>query len=324
MLVKERRLLEAIDVLSAVNRNERDHELETRLVELRRDACSELDRDAGLRHWPPRVKDLFHNSTDPPEVTASELTPELLRSGILRHGCLIVRNLVGPERVRQLVDDIDRAMAAYDAHARGALASETGPWFVPFQPPEGRIPREWLRDSGGVLAVDSPPTLFDIIETFEDAGIGDLVTSFLGERPMLLAQKWTLRKVTPDFGDRDWHQDGAFMGRDIRSIDVWLALSDCGHDAPGLDLVARRFEHIVDTGTDGANFDWSVGPGVAEHVAEGSVSRPLFRAGDALLFDHLLLHRTGVRPNMTMPRYAIEAWFAAPSSYPPDQMPIAY
>jgi hypothetical protein len=226
--------------------------------------------------------------------------------------------------VRQLVDDIDRATDAYDAHARGAPASETEPWFVPFEPTEGTPGREWLRKGGGVLAVDSPPALFDIIETFEEAGIGPLVKSYLGERPMLLANKWTLRRVPHDLGGADWHQDGSFMGRDIRSIDVWLTLSKCGQDSPGLDLVGRRFNDIVTTGTDGASLDWTVGPGMVERVSKGRVVRPDFEPGDALLFDQLLLHRTGIYPGMTKDRYAIEAWFAAPSSYPREQMPIAY
>jgi hypothetical protein len=51
------------------------------------------------------------------------------------------------------------------------------------------------------------------------------------------------------------------------------------------------------------------------HVVEGLVGgphgivRPEFGAGDALLFDHLFLHRTGVGPGMTQQRWAIESWF---------------
>ena len=65
--------------------------------------------------------------------------------------------------------------------------------------------------------------------------------------------------------------------------------------------------------------------------------RPVFEAGDALLFDHLFLHRTAVDPGMTRDRYAVEAWFLAPSTYgsmlastggegvaPRDQLPMLY
>jgi hypothetical protein len=129
------------------------------------------------------------------------------------------------------------------------------------------------------------------------------------------------------------------MGQDIRSLDVWVALSHCGDDAPGIDLVGRRLDEIVERGTEGAYLEWTVGPGVVERVAEGRVVRPIFEPGDALLLDHMNLHRTATDPDMTNDRYAIEAWFFAPSTYdsmtntyddgdtkkiPADQIPIAY
>jgi hypothetical protein len=30
----------------------------------------------------------------------------------------------------------------------------------------------------------------------------------------------------------------------------------------------------------------------------------------------LTVHKTGARPGLTIPRYAIESWFFAPSTYP--------
>jgi ectoine hydroxylase-related dioxygenase (phytanoyl-CoA dioxygenase family) len=54
------------------------------------------------------------------------------------------------------------------------------------------------------------------------------------------------------------------------------------------------------------------------------VLRPEFAPGDALLFDHLLLHRTAAGEEMTRERYAIETWFFAPSLYPGGQIPLVY
>jgi ectoine hydroxylase-related dioxygenase (phytanoyl-CoA dioxygenase family) len=122
----------------------------------------------------------------------------------------------------------------------------------------------------------------------------------------------------------DWHQDGAFLGDDIRTVNVWLTLTDCGEDAPGLDVVAKRLPGVLETGTKGAQFDWSVGPDLVAEVAPNDVVRPPFRAGDALLFDQRNLHRTGVSPGMVRERYAVETWFFAPSSYPHDQIPIVF
>ena len=47
-----------------------------------------------------------------------------------------------------------------------------------------------------------------------------------------------------------------------------------------------------------------------------------FKAGDAVFFDEMNMHRTGSDPGMTNDRYALEAWFFAPSCYPMDQIPL--
>lgn len=323
-LADKGRMREAIVVLTEANRLRPNAEIERRLVELRRDAPFPTP-SRRVRSWPPRVRDRFRGASGIPEVRPHQLNVKTLRSGILRHGCLLVRGLLDNDRVHTLVDDIDQAFAAFDAYAAGAAVDETAPWFVPFDPgPSYFIPREWGRAGGGVLAVDSPRSLFDLNETFEEIGMGELVAGFLGEPPVMLANKWTLRRAREEEAYTIWHQDGAFMGRDIRSLNVWIALSDCGIDAPSLDVVARRLDEIVETGTDGARFDWCVGDKVAERVAGADASSPVFAAGDALLFDHMLLHRTAIRAGMTHERHAIEAWFAAPAFYPKDQIAIAY
>jgi hypothetical protein len=102
-------------------------------------------------------------------------------------------------------------------------------------------------------------------------------------------------------------------------------MSHCGDVAPGLDVVPKRFEETVPTGTDDAVFPWSVAPRVAEEAAgEEGVIRPIFEPGDALIFDELCLHSTAVESSMTEPRYALECWFFGPSAFPDDYVPLAY
>ena len=92
-----------------------------------------------------------------------------------------------------------------------------------------------------------------------------------------------------------------------------------------MDIVPRRVDHVVPTGTDGAIFDWSIAPSVVTEAALGTpVIRPVFEPGDALLFDHLFVHRTAAEPTMTHERYAMETWMFAPSGYPKGQIPILY
>jgi hypothetical protein len=112
---------------------------------------------------------------------------------------------------------------------------------------------------------------------------------------------------------------------DVRALNIWLSLSHCGDVAPGLELVPRRLDGIVPTGTEGAIFDWSVSPQVASETAgeEGTVS-PIFEPGDAMIFDELCLHTTGLDPRMTETRFAVETWFFGPSAFPSDYVPLAF
>jgi hypothetical protein len=75
--------------------------------------------------------------------------------------------------------------------------------------------------------------------------------------------------------------------------------------APSIDLVARRIDHLVETGTGSAAFAWSVAREVGDRVGGADIVRPVFAAGDALILDQLSLHRTGVGPGMTRTRYAL-------------------
>jgi hypothetical protein len=326
-MVSDGRRLDAIDVVTAANRTHRDPRLEQRLVYLRHNAFAELPPSPGLAAWPPSPPDLFADTTGIPEVCARDLSAETLASGLIRHGCLLVRGLLAPPAVARLVNDIDEAFAALDAHSQGAPVSETTPWYSPFTPAPGYSvggSRKWVTDGGGVWAVDSPRAMFDVLEAFGEVGLAEPLTGYLGERPALSVKKWTLRRV-PTTSGTNWHQDGAFLGRDIRTVNVWLTLSHCGDSAPGLDVVARRFDELAETGTDGAMFDWSVGEPVVERVADGApILRPVFEPGDALFFDNMFLHRTAVDDSMTRMRYAIESWFFAPSQYPHEQVPLVF
>jgi hypothetical protein len=326
-LETEGRGFEAVEMLMEANRRHRDPELERVLVSTRHAALVDAEPGPGLDTWPRELPDPFPDVTGPPAIELAELNGEVLGGAIVNHGCLIVRGLASREEADDLSRSIDRAFDACDARNSGTPLEETAPWFVPFNPrPEYPLTvgeRWWVRNGGGVWTADSPRLMFEVLDLLERKGLREALTDYLGERPGLSVKKCTLRRVPVDTGT-DWHQDGAFLGPGIRTVNVWLALTDCGEDAPGLDLVPRRLD-LVETGTEGAQFDWSVGPGVVERVAgDAGVVRPLFRAGDALLFDERHLHRTGVSPGMTIERYAIETWFFAPSHYPHPQIPIAF
>jgi ectoine hydroxylase-related dioxygenase (phytanoyl-CoA dioxygenase family) len=166
----------------------------------------------------------------------------------------------------------------------------------------------------------------ELLALYERLGLPSLLENYFGEPARLSVKKWVLRKMAPKKnGNAGWHQDGRFLGEHIRSVNLWLALSDCGGGAPapGMDLLVDGRREIHPTGTDGAWFDWTVGPErVARLATEAPISQPRFAPGDALLFDHFSLHRTALEDHHNALRYAIEAWFFAASTAPARQQPL--
>ncbi len=163
-----------------------------------------------------------------------------------------MRGLLDRDAALRFADQIDRAFAERQKLARGEPPAE-GYYEEfqaqsPFEIAEGA--RMWVMEGGGVLAPDAPMLTYEMLEMFDAAGLPKLVGDYLGEPPMISLQKTTLRKAEPHVGGA-WHQDGAFMG-DVRALNLWVSLSRCGDESPGLDIVPRRLDDIVATTTEEA------------------------------------------------------------------------
>ena len=307
--------------LSEATRAQPDREAERRLLRLRHIAGRRLlESPAGTPEYP--APDVARLPADGglPEIAPAELTPGLLRAGILRDGCLLVRGLVDRVDALEFAAEIDRALVE-----RAALESGRAPaagYYEEFEPeaPFEVAVRPWVKEGGGLLAADAPKLACRMLELFEGAGLPRLVAGYLGEAPLLSVHKTTLRKADPSVGGA-WHQDGAFMG-DARALNLWLSLSRCGDEAPGLDLVPRRVDEIVVEHE--AMLDVELTRTKAREAAgDLEILRPIFEPGDALFFDEMFLHQTGSDPSMPNPRFAVESWFFGGSAFPEDYAPLA-
>lgn len=247
-----------------------------------------------------------------PELDRASLSVSALREKMAFARVAIIRGMFTPQQAERLADGVDRAFAAFDDPRNDP------DWCVPFQSKSGTMSmtKGWLRDHGGVLAVNSPPMLDMMRQIYREAGLVSFVHDFLGEEPVLSSYKTTLRLTKPETKSVGWHQDGAFLGDDARVLNVWLALSHCGVDAPSLDIATSRKEQVVGAGEEGAAYEWSVSDARAAREA-GDFETPVLAPGDAVVFDHLCLHRTSAKP-ATRSRRAIEAWFFAPPTLPKD------
>jgi hypothetical protein len=242
---------------------------------------------------------------------------ELVRAAIDAHGSLIIRSLLGSERAMELRSAVLASVAARAAYKSGA--EHAASYYTEFE----HIAQNSTRDftsAAGVLAADSPRGHFLMVEALQDHGIVDIAAKLLGDRPAVSVEKCVLRQVAPQLY-ASWHQDGAFLGERISTLDVWIALTPCGRKAPGLEIFPRRMNRVLPTG---AFFSWDLSDQTLEAEYPGVRSvMPEFEVGDAIIFDQLCVHRSGFSAGMTETRLAVECWLFAPASVPPDYTGLA-
>ena len=322
-LVGSGRIVEAVDLLAAAGRRRRDPQVELRLVELRHAATHSFDPGPGRSPWPPSFDDPFPDVVGrPPEIAAGDLTAGLLGASVAHHGSLIVRNLFTDEEVAAGVEAIDRSRAAASDDDGGRAGSR---WYRPFDADDAQLAahRKRVVSRGGVWLADSPASTAWFLDHLASAGVIGAITGHLGERPGFSLQKSTMRRIPPTDGFTGWHQDGSFLGPDVRAMNVWVALSRCGveYPSPGLEIMPKRVEEILPIG-DGIGPIAVSSSRVEELARETPVLRPEFAPGDAMLFDERFLHRTYLDGDMTEARYALECWFFALSHFAADYVPF--
>jgi hypothetical protein len=314
---------QALRDLIAANRIEPDPGREIRIRDLRLTATPDTARAAEPI---PGVAAPVRYEQSMPTCSPAELSAPVVRAAFAERGCLYVPGVLGPEEVEELRSTIEQAHLAWGDKPRDPCWGSSPNMPTRADAVKLAGARSVAHGSGGFLAVDSPRALFKCCDMLERHGLVDLARNIVGEAPVYSASKFVLWRVPSVGPETGWHQDGRFLGdkHDIRSLNVWTALTDCGQgeDAPGMELVLENLDYYVGS-TEDSHFDWSVSnKQVDDFRKRVPVVVPRFKSGDMLLFDHWLLHRSWRIPGMTTQRYAIESWFFAPSAFPGGRMPM--
>ncbi len=332
VMVAENRWREAVELLVMHNRTQPQVELEKQLVDLRLKAAGHIQFAAA---FPPRSDT---NIKEPswrleggiPVIPGDELNAHILSKAILEYGHLIVRDYIPRTAIKPLRTAIDLALAARVAAYTGELGRIDEAWYYesPHFPGNHvsysrRHATKKFTLTGSIPVIDSPRASFELMELYHELGLPNLMREFFADEPLIATRKWMFRLVAPrqDVDDGiggGWHQDGQFMGDSIQTLNLWAPLSHCGDgtNAPGIAIIPKRINEVVEYGTRGAKLDWTVGADLVSEIAEiAPVVRPRFRPGDALFFDHFSLHRSGHAESQTENRYAIECWFYAASAH---------
>ena len=279
-----------------------------------------------------------------PEVSAADFRTDILKNAMQQKGCLIVRDFFSSGETAKMKDYIDYAFAVCNGDRPiekylakkvdlGDLLEKTKADIVERQKTNntyadttklGRNLTQALNKDRSLLTVRSPLVAEKILALFEKKGLKKLMNEYFENEPCASIYKWVLRKVKTERAI-DFHQDGAFMGDEIDSLNCWIPLSDCGpgNDAPGLDVVPVRLMKTFAKGS--GMLDWSISSqAVIDHYGEQAIVSPVFNKGDLLLFDHLLIHRPQYDPDHSQERYAIETWFFDSHNFPKNQLPVQW
>lgn len=318
LLAAQGRYLEAVDYLQDLAIRKPDFELESRLVRLRNEAGMAMVETSGPMP-PPCVGpgDVLPNF--PVALERNGLSTAQVRQGIASNGVVWIRGFFDAAQTQQLQDVVHNSLAAL-AEATSRKTKCVEPWFEYYVPPitpaSAARKDRFSNRLGSLRVCDTPRGLATWLHVAREAGLLRIVQEYLRARPLLTTFKTTFREAVPGPEHKVWHQDGAFMGP-VRTLNAWVALTRCGHDAPGMEFIPERMD-LLETGTEDALFQWSVAPSLVDRRFANNVVCPEFEAGDILLFDERLLHRTYILPEMSTPRHAIESWFFHPAAYPEE------
>ena len=305
-----------IDRLAEANRRNRSAETDELLIKARRDGASLVlsSRCRGDIPEPPS-EDPFAGTTGLPEIDAAQLTAAHLASALLLHGALLVRALVGAvhlDILTRLLDKKDVTQTAGDGDREASDRREIA---------------STMRKGLPTMRC-TPDACHDIIEMYKDVGVGETISEYLGERPLLVAERLRLGRQRQGAGIA-WHQDGAFYGA-FGAVGVWLAITPSGDDAPALTLIPRRFNDLFEVGPEEsyplplAYIDRLTPDLIREFRGDYPISSPTFGAGDALFLDEMTLHRTSECEWKRPHKDVALTWFFAPSRFPVGFTPLIF
>ena len=230
---------------------------------------------------------------DPIEALANELTapagPGLAARILAARGCVLVRGLLDPELLKTMKRNADRQLRVYGVRALKAAK---------VCKPESIIPAE----ARGFL------------ET--------MLTPFFHTAAVLRWDHSYLRRVEPRTAATrvPLHQDLNAFG--LMLANVWTPLADCGTDAPGLEVVARRTREIVPT-MPASNYyqDLEIAESVAlARFGVDAFWAPAMACGDVLVMLGTTIHRTYLTRGMTRRRTSLELRFGPVAGSEPAEI----
>ena len=248
-------------------------------------------------HWLGRfiagVRDRFagEQRTSPPDqkpfFSAASKDYAAMRRAIAEQGCFVLRGLFDPRVIARLRERADRLARTLDDR----IARDDVEGFEDFVASEafraGHLPETQI----GPEKMWSDLTIGTPFDKIAKKVFGRRSRDFALRRSVLSGKQNPLA----------FHQDGFFMGA-APSFNFWTPLQDVVIDAPGLEVVIASGSPLIRNVASAAR----VAPYVERTYGRQSYWSPMLMAGDALVFNSMMFHRTQSSEQMSKIRYSLE------------------
>lgn len=266
-----------------------------------------------------------------PVMDARDFSVDLFRTLFERHGCVLVRNMISPERIKILRDIAQLTYQHYDAlmegHRQGREPTpEMSIYFRPTPLTENAKFYDRFRRYGSLMLAEMIMAAAMVAPTLAQSPVLPAIQDWLGTEPFLGLNASSVRKS--ELGSsvrRVFHQDGNFLGGlEGATVNCWIAADHCGVDAPALEVYPWRIQDLMPCGGEGAAVAWEIPEqDVYDRFGRENMWIPEFAPGDAMVFDHVHVHRTHKTDSMTKERYAFENWMFPATSANADKLLMA-
>ena len=258
-----------------------------------------------------------------PVFEANKITERQFIDAMSIHSVIHLKNAVPIEKIRFARDVVVNTYEEYDRLKSRILAGEDVSNDLCYlsrtliDSSHGYKFYEMFRSYGSILLACTTMAAGVVADILEELVVMPHLTAYFGARPMLALNAGSVRMadVTSDKPCL-FHQDGTFLGGPTaRTVNTWIALDDCGVDAPGIEVIPYRTDELLPAGKN-VDMGWEILDNQVYDRFGGRSSgwAPEFKAGDILAFDHMNIHRTHMVKGMTRNRYALECWM-----YPPER-----
>ncbi len=181
----------------------------------------------------------------------------------------------------------------------------------------------------GVLGC-STSTLFELLDIYRECGLLRVVSDYLDGEPLMFGERAKLRHHRAErdkYAAIPWHQDVNFFGKQSGAVNCWAAVTPCGRDNPGLDIIPWHPEERLgwDEADGLAPLDY--GRGMPEGLLEEITARypPVkveLEPGDAVLFDEMTVHQTALQRWERREQLVTISWFFRAAGFPDWGTPL--